>query len=367
MECFVDRDSLITAIRQLQGACGELTGVQSILGHLKLAADKHGLKAVAGNTIVSATTMMPAEVRLPGDVCVPLRQFRDAIEFLPPGKVFLQLGDGNRLTISAGRWLLTVVGRHAGDYPSVPVAPLDSVSIPGEALRFLLKRTAHAASKDLQNPKLASVHIAWQKPYLVSFATDGGRASQAKIRCEARGLRQIFLHQLATSEILRVISLKMPEFVYVSESDNHTFIGANETVMVINQLAGQASERPQEMFSEAIRSARVMRRELLEALRASKKMTQQPPVWLSLSADGIVVSSDRRIQVASAEIRVLGKVWGELIKVCANGEHLIEGLEALDSDEVDIGFGETTRDAILVRPREKEEVSMIFMPMIYNV
>jgi len=362
MEWLADRDSLIQAFRRIQGAGGDVLGSHPIFGYMRLRAMNEELEFVSSNSIVTATTVTDARISIPGEVCVPLKQFRDAVDLLPSGEVRMQLGATNRLTMAGGGRVLTVCGRPGGEYPLVPEPPDEHVSIPAGVLRFLLIRTAHAASKKPDNPEPASVHITWKKPHLTAFAMDGHRAAEAKMKCVVYGLKKIVVHQLASTEILRLLEDDPLEHVDVSETRNHTFIRAGRTLVAIGKLEGRAPERPEEMLSNRARVVRVLRRALLEALRASRKMTQESTVWLTLGTDGITISSDPRVQEVSVEVYVPGEVRGAPFKICANGEHLVDGLDALDVENVSIGFGDTPLDAVSLRPDAEEDVVMIFSP-----
>ena len=366
MDWHADRDAMKQAFHKIEGAGGDVLGGQPIFGYVRLRAANDELELVSSNSIVTATTAMDAHVSTGGQICVLLKPFHNAIELLSTGNVRMQLGATNRLTMTGGGRVLTLSGLSVNDYPPMPEPPPKHVRIPAEALRVLLTRTEHAASKKLDKPESAIIHISWKKPHLTAFARDGFRAAEAKVTCEVHKLQELIIHRLASTEILRLLNEAPPEYLDVSETDNHTFIRAGRTLVAIAKLAGQVPEHPPEMCLLQARVARVSRQALLEALRASKRMTQESAVWLSLEADGITVSSDPGVQAASVEEHVPGEVHGTPLKLCVNGDYLSEGLEALVTETVSVGFGDTPQDMVSLRPDadEDEDVNMIFCPNV---
>ncbi|MEZ4296160.1 MAG: hypothetical protein R3B70_14400 [Polyangiaceae bacterium] len=368
MDVCIDRDALNEAVEQVHIAGGDIARANPIFAFLRLSSTEDRLEIVASNSIVTATTVVPVKAPTPGALCVPLKLFRQAIEVLPRGDLRLQCreddGERNRLVLTAPGWSLALSIRSASDYPPTPTVTDEGIGLSSHVLRFLLARTAHAADKNLDRPIFGCVRILHEGPDLVAQAMDGQRVAQARTTGALPGSEPILLHQLACEEILRLLSSASENTVVrFGAGGDHLFVSTERTTVAIARLPGDLPEMPVEVSSKRVRSARVPRSLLLNALRASRKLTQHREVCLSLSSDGITVSSDPRLQEISVRDYVAGTVHGAPFELGANGDHLAEALGRLECDEVVLEFGAEPVDPISLRPTSDEDVVMIFMPM----
>lgn len=322
MSWHIDRDALRAALHRIHGAGGDLLASNPIFQYVKLTAKPDSIRLVCGNSIVTATTATEAQVGGTGEVCVPLKSFKDAVDLVPSGKIDLLLESTTRLRMKSGDRTVTFAGRPAGEYPRTPRAPQGHARIPAESLRSVLTRTVHAASRSRDNPAATLIHISWDEARLTAFAMDGSRAAEAHVNFEGKAQAKMVLDRVAAVEILRLLDQERTEALEVSQTESHAFVRAGSTRLTIAKLDRGECERPDELRASTVRRACVARQDFLDALRASKKLTHDERVWLLLRDADIVVSSDPQISDVSFVAAVPASVTGDAIKVCVNGEHV---------------------------------------------
>lgn len=368
MDIFLDKHALLRALRRIQGAAANVAGAHSIYVYVRLRTLDNELELVAMNGIVTATTRVDAHVVRAGTICVQLKLFRDAAELLQDGEIRLELGMTDRFRLSSGGRSIALTGRSAADYPLLPEPPRRLHNIPTSALRFLLKRTTHAAGTNPEQPERCAIHVERVGPSLVAFAMDGQRAAEARMPSppSTASMTKLVLHHLAASEALRLLDDEPPDILKIGETDRHIFIEAHPSVVAVTTLHSASVDRPGELNVNHPTTARLSRTTLVNAVGAAKRLTHSEVIKLVVRASGVTVQSDPQVQHTSTQDYVEGEVEGALVQICMNGNHLTEALHALEAKDVLLGFGRDSQAAISLRPVDEDEVSMIFMPIIIH-
>lgn len=137
-----------------------------------------------------ASVTATADVDTPGTVVTPGRATLDIVKGLPKtATVNIEVVDGDRLRITAGRSKYEVPLIPADQYPKVPDLPPAVGTVDGGSFGEAVKRVAVAASKDDTLPILAALHITTGDGHLTMEATDRYRVHTEDVPATVEGGR----------------------------------------------------------------------------------------------------------------------------------------------------------------------------------
>jgi DNA polymerase-3 subunit beta len=124
---------------------------------------------------VSARALVPADGDGTGRAVVSGRLLAELVGTFPDKPVTLTCDDES-VTVSAGRFRVTLPTMNAADYPAQPQQPAKAGTMPGQAFADVVQRVAVAASHDLSNRvALACVHLTFSESNVRALATDSYR------------------------------------------------------------------------------------------------------------------------------------------------------------------------------------------------
>jgi DNA polymerase-3 subunit beta len=146
-----------------------------ILAGVLLEAADDQLSVSGFDFEASATAIVPADVLEPGRIVVPGKLLADIAGVLPTGDVDLFL-NGGEAVFERGDARFTLALLPVGEYPTLPVMPPASGTVPGDLLASAVVHAAGATAelKDSTGTLsgMAGVNLAVEDGYLVVRATD---------------------------------------------------------------------------------------------------------------------------------------------------------------------------------------------------
>ena len=362
MKLRCERDVLVDALSSAGRAVAGRSGALVLSGiRLEVAGDN---LRVTG-TDLDLTIEVAASATGDGDgvVVAPGRLITDIVRALEPGAVVLEADDED-LRITSGRSQFSVHTHPAGEFPRLPQPSGASVTLPAEGLADALRQVTRAASGEDSRPILTGVLMAAEAGGLRLVATDSYRLAVRDL--EGVGIlgegEKVLVPSRALNELQRLLGSSATEVSLRLGAHDATF--STGTVTLVTRLIEGEFPNYRQLIPSAYPNRLVVGREALgDAVRRVKLLARDAttPVRLALRPDGVeltVITTDW----GTATEDVDAKYEGAEMTVAFNPTYLVDGIEAMTSDEVTLDTLDPLKPATL-RPVDAGDYLYLLMPV----
>ncbi|MDO8515213.1 MAG: DNA polymerase III subunit beta [bacterium] len=154
-----------------------------ILGNVLLETVDGQLKLSGTNLEISLNTVIGAKIITEGSFTVPSRTLTEIIAALPPGKIILELKEGQLIVIS-GKFSTKINGIPASEWPAVTKIENknnQNIKIDFSKFKELVSKTIISVGTDEARPALTGILVKSNGEELIMVATDGFRLSQTRL------------------------------------------------------------------------------------------------------------------------------------------------------------------------------------------
>jgi len=342
-----------------------------LLGGILLEAESEALKLSATDMEISIQTSAPAEVEGEGRVVIPARIFNDIVRSLPGGQFTLEYdGSEGTVRLAAGENEYRIRAYAADDYPQLPAfAEEGAFRMPGDSLVETVEKVSRSYSRDETRPVLTGILISFEDSRVRMVTTDSYRLSIKETELATtpfEGSREAIIPARAMQEVSRIFSGSDEEDVEVSLSENQALFRIGDVVFGTRLIDGNFPEYRRLLPSGFEREVAVSRERLIETLRRVNLFAarQTPPVPVSLSfSEGAVEVIVRNGEVGDAHERLEASSEDEFL-ISFNPSYLLDGVSAIDSDEVVFKLNEALKPGLIVPRANGDEGEPDFLYLI---
>lgn len=352
-------ESLATAGRAVASR-----GTSAVLSGLHLHCE--------GNTLTVTGTDLDFAIRVEfqvigiadGDAVIPAKLAADIVRSLEPGALTVDTTE-ERVDIAAARSHFGIAAYPAGEFPKVNVGQTPTSHLKAKALAEGLKQVVRASSNDDARPLLTGVLLTTADAGLRMVATDSYRLALRDLGVESGDLadRDILVPARALNELARLTNnAGEDDVVGIAHSANEIAFTISNVSISTRLLDGTYPDYRQ-LIPESYPNQLVVGKEsLMNAVRRVRLLVRDntTPVRLSMRAGGVdltVKSSD-----GDASETVDGDYTGDEFTIAFNPTYLLDGVEAVLSDEVVIESTDASRPAT-VRSAEATNFRYLLMPV----
>ena len=302
-----------------------------------------------------------------GACVVPARTATEILRALEPGAVTLE-ADDEEVRITSGRYRSSLRMLPVADFPRLPSLGGDggrgeAVTLGATDFAEALRQVVRAASSDDARPILTGVLMTADEGRLRFVATDSYRLAVRDVpgATVLREGQRVLVPSKALAELQRLLASAEEVTLRLAEHDATFEVpGVRLTTRLIE---GEFPNYRQLIPSSYPNRLTVAKDALLVALRRVKLLARDAttPVRIALRSDTIgltVVTTE----VGQASEEVDAKYEGSEMTVAFNPAYLIDGIEAVDGDEVLLETIDALRPAVL-RATEGDEYLYLLMPV----
>ncbi|NJO51669.1 MAG: DNA polymerase III subunit beta [Leptolyngbyaceae cyanobacterium RM2_2_4] len=372
-----------------------------VLANVLLRADEETQRvSLTGFDLsLGVQTSFSAQVERGGTLTLPAKLLSDIVSRLPDGEITLATEAGDMtatLTCAFGRY--QVRGMGAEEYPELPTIDDGDVAyLPVESLIEGLRGSLFSTSADETKQVLTGVHLTVESDSLEFAATDGHRlavvqtvsaepedgesaapakangkkmtdAENAKVEFDvtvpSKALRELE-RMLQVHQDAGAISKRYPRGVAVHfDQGQLTFEWANQR-LTSRLLEGQYPNYRQLIPRQFSRQMTVERRLFISALERIAVLADQKNSIVKLemsNAEQELVLSVDAADVGSGRESVAAQISGEDLEIAFNVKYLLEGLKALNTNEIQMQFNTSTSPSI-VTPLGGTKMTYLVMPV----
>jgi DNA polymerase III subunit beta len=356
------KDELVSALSVVSRAVSTRSTVQVLSGIL-VRAKGDRVELAATDMELSLRLPLGAEVEGSGSVVVPGRLLVDLARLLPEGDVTLeQRAEEAVLEVTGGPSASRLHTYSAEDFPKLPdVESVQTFSVDRAAFLETAARVARAASRDESRPVLTGILVRFEGGRLVMAATDSYRMSVKETELETEGAPDLeaIVPARALAELARIAA--DADGLRIGVQENHVVFNAGGVWLTTRRIDGQFPNYKQLIPETFEHQVALPREEFLEVVRRTSVMAQRnSPIRLRF-AEGEVTVSAQTQDVGEARESLPVAFSGEQLEIGFNPEFLRDGVESVDSDEVQLRLISSLRPGLI--RADDENFSYLIMPI----
>ena len=363
MKLRCERDVLVEAIGTAGRAVAGRGGALPVLSGVRMEIKGDRLHVAGSDLDLTIQVDVPVAGSADGVCVVPARLAADIVRALEPGAVSIEAGD-DEVRIVSGRSHFAVRMLPAGEFPRLPApAPDEGVTIGAAELAEALRQVVRAASGDDARPILTGVLMTAEEGNLRLVATDSYRLAVRDLPGASvlREGQKVLVPSKALAELQRLLVSAEQVAIHLGEHEASFVVG--DVRLTTRLIEGEFPNYRQLIPSSHPNRLIVGKEALLDAVRRVKLLVRDAttPVRIALRADGIELTVVTQ-EVGQATEDVDAKYEGTEMTVAFNPTYLIDGIEAIDGDEVQLETIDALRPAV-IRPTEGADYLYLLMPV----
>lgn len=346
MKFTVDRDVLADAVVWTSRALPARPPVPVLAG-VRITADATGEVTLASfDYEVSARGQFAADVDVAGEVLVSGRLLKEIANALPHKPVNFEL-DGTKVSVTCGASRFTLATMPVDQYPALPELPAHSGTIDGGDFQRAVSQVTVAASKDETLPILTGIRVEIEGSDISLLATDRYRLALRELTWkpsvpDTSAIALVRSRTLAdTAKALGAGDVT----VALSSGQGVDLIGFEAAGLTTTSLL-MDGDYPQvrRLFpEESPITAVVKTTELIEATRRVSLVAERNSSVRLAFAEGEVTLDAGQSDDAQASEALEAVLDGDAITVAFNPQYLLDGLGALSTEYVRLGFTQETK------------------------
>lgn len=346
MKFTVDRDVLADAVVWTSRALPARPPVPVLAG-VRITADATGEVTLASfDYEVSARGQFAADVDVAGEVLVSGRLLKEIANALPHKPVNFEL-DGTKVSVTCGASRFTLATMPVDQYPALPELPAHSGTIDGGEFQRAVAQVTVAASKDETLPILTGIRVEIEGSNISLLATDRYRLALRELTWKP-SVADTSTVALVRSRTLADTAKALGAgdvTVALSSGQGVDLIGFEAAGLTTTSLL-MDGDYPQvrRLFpEESPITAVVKTTELIEATRRVSLVAERNSSVRLAFAEGEVTLDAGQSDDAQASEALECELEGEAITVAFNPQYLLDGLSALSTEYVRLGFTQETK------------------------
>jgi len=359
-----ERNALLASLTSVVGVV-ERRHTLPILSNLLLEKKAGKLTLLATDLELQISTQLDAKTGEDFAITIAARKFFDIVRALPDtAKVKLDTKD-SQVVVSAGKSRFTLQTLPAADFPRVETgAGLGAaISLPQKTLKRLLQLVQFAmASQDIRY-YLNGMLLVLEGKHLRVVATDGHRLSYAETTLEAEvETREVIIPRKTVVELSKLLG-EVDDPVELRIGANQVTITLPGTELVTKVVDGKFPDYQRVIPVNQPRHLKANRQTVIQALQRAAILSNEKfrGVRLVMSENTLgIVCNNNEQEEAADEIEV--SFSGELLDMGFNVTYLLDGLGAVNTDEITLSLGDANSSMLLTSEGEAG-FKYVVMPM----
>jgi DNA polymerase-3 subunit beta len=359
-----ERNALLASLSAVVGVV-ERRHTLPILSNLLLEKKGGTLTLLATDLELQVSTQLDAQAGEDFAITIAARKLFDIVRALPDSaKVKLDTKD-SQVVVTAGKSRFTLQTLPAADFPRVETgAGLGEViRLPQRTLKRLLQLVQFAmASQDIRY-YLNGMLLVLDGKQLRVVATDGHRLSYAETPLEAEAeAREVIIPRKTVIELSKLLS-DVDDPVELRIGANQVTITLPGTELVTKVVDGKFPDYQRVIPVNQPRHLKANRQNVTQALQRAAILSNEKfrGVRLVMSENTLgIVCNNNEQEEAADEIEV--SYNGEPLDVGFNVTYLLDGLSAVNTDEITLSLGDANSSMLLTSEGEPG-FKYVVMPM----
>lgn len=341
-----------------------------ILSHLLIEAKGQQVKLTATDLDVGLSVVLDAEIIEPGSITCPARLMQDIVSKFPAGIVEVHTLAEGRMLLSCGQSKFELSTLPSEEFPNLPdIDETNSAQLPQSCLKTAIKQVAIAAasSQDESRAVMTGIHLTLEEGTLTLVATDGRRLACVRKSVEVPLIGEERLSVVVPARALLELSrlIESDGSVSLQVGKSQAFFRFDNYSLHCRLLEGRFPDYTKVVPTEFVRTCRIGREDFILALKRMLVVAQEKRspnlIRLRFSEDNLQLSANTP-DLGSGDEQLPVVFDGGALTIGFNGKYLIDGLLALDSEEIQFDLQEETKSAV-IRPLGDSTYDYVVMPV----
>ena len=362
MKVMCSKDELVSALSIVSRAVSTRSAVQVLSGIL-IQGEGDRLELAATDMELSLRLSLEGQVEGAGSVVVPGRLLVDLARLLPEGEVALEhKPEEATFQVTSGASVSRLHTYSAEDFPRLPDAPAaQTFGVDRAAFLGTIAKVSRAASRDESRPVLTGILVRFEGGRLVMAATDSYRLSVKETELEGAEGQELeaIVPARALGELARIA--QDSDDLKVGVLENHVVFGAEGIWLTTRRIDGQFPNHKQLIPETFEHEVTLPREEFLDVVRRTSVMAQRNSPLRLRFAEGEVTVSAQTQDVGEARETLPVGFSGEELEIGFNPEFLRDGIESVETDDVQLRLISPLRPGLI--RSDEEDFSYLIMPI----
>ena len=351
-----------------------------VLANVLLTADSvtNRLSLTGFDLNLGIQTSFTASVEVSGAITLPARLLGEIVSKLSnDSPITLNLDDsGDQVELNSLAGSYHMRGLSADDFPDLPLVESgNSIKVKSSLLVEALKATLFASSSDEAKQLLTGVHLTFDDNSLEAAATDGHRLAVLKLNNHLNQKSEdnneenfsVTLPSRSLREIERLLSLITSEDNVNLFYDRGQVVFLSENQIITSRtLEGTYPNYHQLIPNEFLNTFEFNRREFISALERIAVLADQHNNVVKLTAEknNKLVKINADVQdVGSGSESISSNFESKDFQIAFNVKYVLDGLKAVDSENIFLRCNAPTTPAILSPDLEEKNFTYLVMPV----
>ena len=363
MELIFQRDNLLYSLQVLQGvASGRST--LPILSNVLIQAADGKIECVATDLEVGIKIRVEGVIQEDGAITVSARKLADIVKELPAYEtIHFATTANDRVEITCGDGVYKIIGLPDEEFPQLPSVDGESLTIDGDILRAVLRRTEFAASTEDVRYFLNGLYFNFLTDRTEVVATDSRWLALAYCdSLKALGNVDGFILPLkAVKEITRTFADS--PVVTISMFENQILFADENATLTARLVEGDYPKYEKLIPESTIGRAVLFKENILRACRRVALLSNPKnySISLDIETEQITISA-KTPELGEAHETVPVQSCTANARIAIDARLLIEILAHIETESLAIEFtGEFS--PVLIRPIGDETHICLVMPM----
>ncbi|HSH36553.1 DNA polymerase III subunit beta [Schnuerera sp.] len=360
MRIQVDQNSLSNHISVVQKGISNRTTLQ-ILDGILLETVNNKLKLTATDLEIRIETYLDCDIIEEGAVVVDSKIFGNIIKKLPNAPVNINIEENN-INITCESSEFNILGNPASEYPELPtIINQNSFEIPKDLFKSAIRQTVFATTQDETRPILTGVLLEVSNGIGSFVALDGYRLALRSIPINLKEDIKIVIPGRVLGELNKILDDK--DELTITTAPGHIIFDMGDTVVSSRLLEGQFLNYKDIIRKEHKTNLRVDRKKFQDSLERASLLAKEEKanlVKLNIANNEINIKSNSEIGNVNEQISSAQE--GEDINIAFNSKYVIDGIKAIDSEEIELFFMGSLNPCI-INPVEDENYTYLVLPV----
>jgi len=365
MKIIATKEQLEAGTQTVNRAVSSKNTIPALSGiYLKTSPDNLVLKAT--DLEIGIECVIAAQANKEGEVVIPARYFTEIVKKLPDEQVEILVEDNYLVKISSGRSLFQIHGFAPHDFPNLPQPAERKIDwVNKDLLKTAIRQTIFATASSENRPVLTGVLYERKEQELVTVATDGHRLAYKNVEVanNPNNRNTVIIPTKTLQELNRLLANTEEETVGVIIENNQIFFDLGNVKIYSRLVEGQYPNYEGVIPKSSTIKVKLMNKIFADALERCSLLAKDGTNLVRINLEG----NKLKIYSESPEI---GQVYEEIdveseggtIEIGFNSRYLLEGLRAIEEEEVGLEMNSSLSPATL-RPINSDNYLYVVMPV----
>lgn len=367
------RENLAYALDVVSAVAGKQANLP-ILSNILISVIESKVECSATNLEIAVKTHLRAKVEGGGSFTVPAKTLADYVHLLTGEQVDVEL-DENELKVLCGNSSTKIKGTPADEYPVIPdIEEAHAYVVEVDDLRRALSTAVVAVAKNEIRPELSGVYCGFLTDRyngLTVAATDSYRLSEVRVPIAQGADKDVrcIIPGRVVYEIIRLLMIAKDregeKNVRVWVSDNQFALRYDEFELSSRLIDGTYPDYAQIIPTSFKTNALFPRDVMVNKIKAASLFTTTGINAVSFdfnTSQGTIGVSSTSTQTGEHSSEIDGEVKGEENSILLNHRYVLEGLQHVDTDEVELNMNSADAPC-LFKPKGREGFVYLVMPI----